>query len=319
MEVWRLKAEGCSVNDIAAALNRTASGVYKVLARGHQVMPKHRSGRPKCTSERTDRRIVQLAATGEGSVRAIAACSAVQASKSTIHRRLQNNYYLVYTKFQKTLPLTAVHKHARVEWARQHMTWDDKWLTDIFSDEKKWNLDGPDGNQCYWHDLRHEPRTILTRQHGGGSVMVWGGFGFNGVTDLAFVTGRQTSAKYQETLAKHLLPCARDIGGPDWIFQQDNAPILTSQCTKAWFGRENINILEWPSCSPDLNPIENVWGVMMRRVYANGKQYMLVDGLQSAIVDCWFTLETELLPKLVMDMKERVFEVIESNGKRINK
>jgi len=63
------------------------------------------------------------------------------------------------------------------------------------------------------------------------------------------------------------------ICGKNWIFQQDNAPIHASKETKTWLDLKKINLLEWPAYSPDLNPIENVWGIMARRVYANGKQY----------------------------------------------
>ncbi|CAJ0925848.1 unnamed protein product, partial [Mesorhabditis belari] len=41
----------------------------------------------------------------------------------------------------------------------------------IFSDEKKWNLDGPDGVGYYWRDLRRDPMVFGTRNFGGGPVM----------------------------------------------------------------------------------------------------------------------------------------------------
>ncbi|GBN73342.1 hypothetical protein AVEN_246287-1 [Araneus ventricosus] len=53
------------------------------------------------------------------------------------------------------------------------------WLS-LFSNDKKWNFDGPDGNIKYWHDLRKEPRSFSSRQSGGGYVMLWAAFGFNG-------------------------------------------------------------------------------------------------------------------------------------------
>ncbi|XP_023238454.1 uncharacterized protein LOC111637241 [Centruroides sculpturatus] len=62
--------------------------------------------------------------------------------------------------------------------------------------------------------------------------MVWGAFGFNGTTDLAFITQRRNSKKYRGMLEDHLLEA-----GPNWIFQQDNAPVYASKSTKMWFKR----------------------------------------------------------------------------------
>lgn len=62
----------------------------------------------------------------------------------------------------------------RKKFALDHIHWTKKWRKIIFSDEKKFNLDGPDGFAYYWHDLRTEEKIFSKRQSGGGSVMVWG-------------------------------------------------------------------------------------------------------------------------------------------------
>ncbi|GBN09556.1 hypothetical protein AVEN_121777-1 [Araneus ventricosus] len=93
------------------------------------------------------------------------------------------------------------------------MSYGDKWMAVLSSDEKKWNLDGPDENIKYWLDLRKEPRSFFSRQSGGGSVMVRVTFSFNGQVGLAFLDGRQNSPKYIETLENHLMPFAENIGG----------------------------------------------------------------------------------------------------------
>lgn len=71
----------------------------------------------------------------------------------------------------KKPPLTEKHKMERLLFAEQHVTWEKKWHQVIFSDEKKFNLDGPDGYKCYYHDLRKEEKILSRRQMGGGSVM----------------------------------------------------------------------------------------------------------------------------------------------------
>ncbi|KAG2866213.1 hypothetical protein PC113_g3052 [Phytophthora cactorum] len=71
----------------------------------------------------------------------------------------------------RTLPLTAAHKTARMGWAEEHILEPDKWISIIFSDEKKLNLDGPDGFKYYWRDMRRPAPAYVRRQNGGGSVM----------------------------------------------------------------------------------------------------------------------------------------------------
>lgn len=194
------------------------------------------------------------------------------------------------------------------------MTWDDQWLQVVFSDEKKWNLDGPDGWKCYWHDLRKEKEVFSKRQFGGASIMTWGCFSFNGVGSLAFISGKMNSVAYKEVLEDHLLPNAVDLAGEKWVFQQDNAPIHNSKLMKTWFKCKNIQVLDWPSRSPDLNPIENLWGDLARRVYSHGRQYSSPIELRSAIENEWYKTDPLLCQSLILSMKKRIFQLIRSNG-----
>ncbi|GBN04490.1 Transposable element Tc3 transposase [Araneus ventricosus] len=154
--------------------------------------------------------------------------------------------------------------------------------------KKKWNHDGADGNIKYWHDLPKEPSSVFSRQSGGGSVMVWAVLGFNGKVGLAFLDYRQNSPKYIETLENHLMPFAENIGRENWEYQHDNAPIHTSNAKKNYLNSKNVTVLEWPAMSPELNPIENVWCIMSRKVYENGGQFYSVNVLKAAIESAWY-------------------------------
>ncbi|GBN44115.1 Transposable element Tc3 transposase [Araneus ventricosus] len=75
-----------------------------------------------------------------------------------------------YGKLMLRPPLTKVHKRLKVEFAKKCITMGKKWDDVIFSDEKKFNLDGPDGFRYFWYDLRKEKEIFSKLTFGGGSV-----------------------------------------------------------------------------------------------------------------------------------------------------
>ena len=119
---------------------------------------------------------------------------------------------------------------------------------------------------------------------------------------------------YREVLKKHLIDIGSCMGGSDWIVQQDDAPIHRAKVNLTWFKSQKINVLPWPSLSPDLNPIENLWGILARKVYAGGKQFRSKEQLKTAILKSWEEISIEQLRALVESMPERIFEVIKLNG-----
>ena len=74
----------------------------------------------------------------------------------------------------------------------------------VFSDEKKFNLDGPDCSQCYWHDLRKEKQLYSKRPFEGGSVMVCGAFTASGYADLVVMEGKQNKSSIYQYVLKNL-------------------------------------------------------------------------------------------------------------------
>ncbi len=77
---------------------------------------------------------------------------------------------------KRKLPLTPHLKLDRVELDHDYQTWDHEWRTILFIDKKKFNLDGSNGYQYYWYDLRKEAKEIFSLVQCSGSVMVWDDF-----------------------------------------------------------------------------------------------------------------------------------------------
>lgn len=122
------------------------------------------------------------------------------------------------------------------------------------------------------------------------------------------------SQGYVDILQNNLLRHGCKIAGRSWIFQQDNASINASRHTNQWFSEKKVNVLLWPSKSSDLNPIEKFWGILVRRVYANGRQFQSKQELKDAIKLEWDKITVGELKNLITSMPNRVFEVVQRNG-----
>ena len=111
--------------------------------------------------------------------------------------------------------------------------------------------------------------------------MIWAAFSAFGKSTLAFVDRRINSAGYQQILGDHLLPYFRRFRAANLTFMQDNASVHASASTKQWLTSNKIPLMDWPARSPDINPIENLWGSLVRDVYADCQQFKTSEELKS--------------------------------------
>ena len=124
------------------------------------------------------------------------------------------------------------------------------------------------------------------------------------------------NAEFYVTILEEQLPEVREMLGNNWRFQQDNDPKHTSRLAKN-FLQENVPVvMDWPSNSPDLNPIENLWALVKRNVEKRKPKNL--DDLGEFMVEEWEKIPDEIINNLVRSMKRRCEEIIRTKGERIN-
>jgi len=220
--------------------------------------------------------------------------------------------HLAEIGYQKDLPratpmLTADHKRKRVEWAQKHLN--DDWDNTLFTDETAFQLFRNTVERWY-----KGKRPVRPMPKDRTKIFAWGGFCIEGKTSLYCFSEIMNAEFYVEILCRHL-PEIEELLGDEWWFQQDNDPKHTSHCAQNFLQDNMPEVIDWPSNSPDLNPIENLWSIVKRNV--EKKMPKNTDDLRLFMVKEWDDIPESTLIGLVGSMKRRCELIIENNGERI--
>ena len=143
--------------------------------------------------------------------------------------------------------------------------------------------------------------------------MLWGCFSVAGTGRLVRIEGKMNAAMYRDILDENLLQSALDLRlGRRFIFQQDNDPKHTAKITKEWLRDNSVNVLEWPSQSPDLNPIEHLWRDLKMAVHRRSPSNLME--LERSCKEEWEKLPKNRCAKLVASYSKRLEAVIGAKG-----
>ena len=198
---------------------------------------------------------------------------------------------------------------------------EDEWETWIFSDEFPYSLRKKANVRVRRQASEYlVPECTTNQSKWDPKEMGWCAFCVVGVSDLVWIKGNMDSALYIDVLKEGLLPMYErlNLEKSAWTFQEDGDPKHQSIMTKAWKVKTALKFLtNWFPNSPDLNPIENLWAIIKRRVAKRDPKY-LEEG-KRFLYEEWKILETtDILVKLIHSMPKRVNKILKAKGAYIN-
>uniref|UniRef100_A0A3P8UHJ6 Tc1-like transposase DDE domain-containing protein n=1 Tax=Cynoglossus semilaevis TaxID=244447 RepID=A0A3P8UHJ6_CYNSE len=300
------KEAGCSQSAVSKHINGKSSG-------------REKCGRRRCTSKRDDRGLQRILKQRRfknlAEIQKEWTEAGVTASKTTTFRRIREMGYSCRVPRVKPL-LNQSQRRKRLNWAKEKKDWTvGQWSKVLFSDESKVCLSFGNQGPRVWRKTGEEqnPSCLRSSVKYPQSVMIWGAMSSAGVGKLCFLKSKVTATVYQNVLEDFMIPSAEDLyGDADFIFQQDLAPAHTARSTKTWFDAHAITVLDWPANSPDLNPIENLWGILKRKM--RGTRPNNKEELTASIKEMWASITPMQCHSLIASMPRRIKAVIKAKG-----
>lgn len=312
-----LQDDGRPILYIAERLGHPRSTISDAIQRFRQTGSYSRrpgQGRPRVTNAVEDR-FLRLQALRERTVSApvlavrLADVHGTLVSSDTVLRRLRQHNLTSHVPATGPL-LDAGHRRQRLEFARAHADWNtNNWQNVLFTDESRFTRYSPDGRQRVWRrpGERYSQCCFSPRvKFGGGGMMVWGGISLEARTDLIKLQGGINADKYiRQCLEEHVIPYSHFIG-EHFKLMQDNAPSHRARITRQYLNDVGVQVLDWPSRSPDLNPIEHIWDILGRRVRQNYGEFQTLEALAQALTNEWQQIPQDAVAILIQSMPERM-------------
>ena len=206
--------------------------------------------------------------------------------------------------------LTEKQKYNRMAFAQAHLN--TNWNEVIFTDEAKFDCGAH--RHRVWYKGR--PPHIRTKKH-APKLNARGAFSVKGVSTLSLFEQNMDAILFVNILRTHYVPFAKQYHRRKSFLLMDKDPKHTSKLAKEFMKEEGITWLsDWPAQSPDLNPIENIWGLMKQKLAPMPIQAL--DELENELDNLWSSMSTEYLITLVESMPRRIQLVIDAHGDSIN-
>ena len=204
--------------------------------------------------------------------------------------------------------LSEDQKRIRKKWWIDHKDYD--WDKVIFTDETAFKT----GKKKTKRWLKKDEKNITSLRKYSKKVNCWGAICKGGKCSLKLFTQNMDAEFYVKILTEKFNEM-RSIDGKNWELQFDNDPKHKSKLAQEYLKKHKIVALEWPPYSPDLNPIENIWGIMVGKL--RKKNISTQSELIELVNQEWEKIDQEQIDNWIDSMSGRIIEWIDHDGDRI--
>jgi transposase len=318
-KVVQMRLSGQTYNSIKKKTGKSKSYVQRWISRfknNGSVFNLKRKIKPRKVFEPIKKKIVKLVRNNNrNSCRTLSKklnADGINISKTTVNEVLRSEGFK-NVKPKKKPALTEIQKKNRLKFANQYKTKNlTFWKKCIFSDESPFE----EGGNCQkvWIK-KDDPTPICPTKKFPLKIQVWGAFGWKNKSPLFLIEKgkRLDSTDYQNILSSTLIPNLQNLSFKNPILLQDGAPCHTSKSTCNFLKSNNIKTIPtWPSQSPDLNVIENLWGIIKRNIDLSNVSSS--QEIFEIVKKEWDMIPQSQIQNLIKSMEKRLKAVISVKG-----
>lgn len=333
--IWahlRLNHTEAVIKSACHTSSRRIKRLRDAMRQGLRCPKARKAGRPhKLTSDVID--VIHKASVDDPRISSQKIANAIGDSETIpgqmCRRTVDRGRHLLHFRFthpRKEPLLTPIHKRNRVQFcqrALENITNID-WTKDVvITDESRISLFN-DSRRVWFQPGMRNPKAIVRSPKKAQGFMVWAGIGIGFKSKLIFIKGTMDHLTYQIMLRHHRVfedmeDTARRNGTNIPFFQQDGAKPHTEKTTMAWLReRTNGRLIEgWPANSPDLSPIENLWGILKRKV--TEREPKNLKELEKYVKEEYNKISQDTIDKLIAGMNQRFRLCIHHHGECISR